>query len=642
MHRMFQVLVLAAGTLGALASASAASWSESPALETEVAAGRLPAIEERLPIVPLTEVPAGSASGQYGGELRLLGASPKDVRLMTVYGYARLVAYDDNFNLKPDLLERVDVAEGRIFTFKLREGHKWSDGQPFTSEDFRYFWEDVALNKELSPTGPPIQLLVEGLPPKVEILDEWTVRYSWDRPNPTFLNDLAAAAPLYLYRPAHYLKKFHGRYTDKDALAKLAKEKGARGWPALHNRLDNQYRNDNPDLPTLDPWVNRTKAPSERFVFTRNPYFHRVDAKGQQLPYIDRVVMQIAETKIIPVKTGAGEADLQARYLMFDNYAFLKQSAKTHGATVDLWHTGRGAHLALYPNLTTSDPVWRDLMRDVRFRRALSLGIDRKEINHVVFYGLATEGNNSLLKESPLYQKSMRTDWARFDLKAANKLLDEIGLKRGSNDLGPSNQRLLPDGRPATIVVEAGGDSADQVDALQLIRDSWAELGIKLLTKSMQADVFRNRCFAGETVMSIGAGAENGLATAAMSPAEWAPTNQVQWQWSQWGNFYESSGKAGSRPDVPEAEQLLTLYDRWRRSQDPQEMTDIWEQMLAIHADQQFVIGLVADVPQPVWINKLLRNVPTKAMYNWEPGAHFGLYRPDLFWFDNPTSAQLN
>ncbi|MFD2263150.1 ABC transporter substrate-binding protein [Lacibacterium aquatile] len=620
---------------------ASANWTQSPALEADVAQQKLPTVEMRLPVTPLQSVPTGSEPGQYGGELRLLGASPKDVRLMAVYGYSRLVAYDADFNLKPDLLEKVDVAEGRIFTFRLREGHKWSNGQPFTSEDFRYFWEDVALNKELSPTGPPIQLLVDGQVPKVEILDEWTVRYTWDQPNPTFLNDLAGAAPVYIYRPSQYLKQFHGRYTDKDALAKLAKEKGARGWPALHNRLDNQYRNDNPDLPTLDPWVNRTKAPSERFVFTRNPYFHRVDAKGQQLPYIDRVVMQIAESKIIPVKTGAGEADLQARYLMFDNYAFLKQAAKDRGASVDLWHTGRGAHLALYPNLTAADPVWRDLMRDVRFRRALSLGVDRREINHVVFYGLATEGDNSLLKESPLYRQAMRLGWSRFDLKQANALLDEIGLKRGSNDLGPSNQRLLPDGRPMTIVVEAGGDSADQVDALQLVRDSWAELGIKLLTKSMQQDVFRNRCFAGETVMSIGPGAENGLATAAMSPAEWAPTNQVQWQWSQWGNFYETSGKAGERPSIPEAERLLTLYDRWRRTQDDGDRTEIWQQMMAIHADQQFVIGLVADVPQPVWINKLLRNVPRKAMYNWEPGAHFGLYRPDLFWFDDPSSAHL-
>ncbi len=602
---------------------------ETPFFAAEVAAGKLPPVEQRLPQVPsLAEFPAGTEIGQPGGDWRSVCGGSRDVRQMVVFGNARLVAYDETYQLKPDLLAAVEVLEDRIFTFHLRPGHRWSDGAPFTSEDFRYFWEDVVNNKELTPTGCPPALLVEGKVPQVSFPDPLTVRYAWEAPNPKFLHELAGAAPLYLYRPAHYLKQFHIRYADADALKAAAAKAKARSWAALHNRLDNQYRNDNPDLPTLDPWVLKTKPPAELFTFVRNPYYHRIDPKGQQLPYFDRVLMQVAEPKLIPAKVGAGEADLQARYLGFADYSFLRGAAKEKGASVHLWRTGRGAHLALYPNLTAADPVWRGLLRDLRFRRALSLGINRREINQVVYFGLAREGNNSVQAASPLYRETTRHAWAQFDPDAANRLLDAIGLPRA----GPGGQRLLPDGRPMTLVVESGGESADQADVMQLVRDAWAELGIKTLTKNFQADVFRNRLFAGDTLISIGGGAENGLAHSDHSPAEWAPTQQIHGSWPQWGNYYESAGKAGQAIDLPAAQDLMRLYDTWRRSTTLAERKAAWHAILDLHADQQFVIGLIADVPQPVYVRRGLRNLPAEGMYNWEPGGHLGLYRPDRLW----------
>lgn len=609
---------------------------ETPSLAAAVAAGTLPAVAERLPRQPLiVEAPAGA---RQGGSLRTLIGSAKDVRLMVVYGYARLVVFNDKLQLVPDILEKLEVTEDRIFTFHLRPGHRWSDGAPFTAEDFRYFWEDVALNRDLSPTGVPVELLVDGKPPRFEVIDATTVRFSWDKPNPNLLPRIAGASPLYLYRPAHYLKRFHASYTDPEQLKAKAREAGARNWAQLHNRLDNQYRNDNPDLPTLDPWVLQTKAPAQRFMFKRNPFYHRQDTAGRQLPYLDEVAMTVADPKIVAVKTGAGESDLQARYLSFDNYTFLRQAAERNDYNVRLWTTAKGSHLALFPNLTVADPVWRGLMRDVRVRRALSLGIDRHEINQVVFYGLATEGNNTMLRSSPLYSDGNRTKWATYDPGRANALLDEAGLNRWSDD----GFRLLPDGRPMMIVVESPGDTAEQTDVLQLIRDTWAKLGVKLLIKSMQQEVFRNRVFAGETVMSISAGAENGVATPDISPAEWAPTNQQYLQWSQWGNFYETMGKAGSAIDMPEARQILDLYRKWESSPDSAGRKAAWEDLLALSADQVFSIGLIGTVPQPIVVSNKLRGVPDKAMFNWDPGANFGMYRMDGFWFGDDRQAALN
>jgi peptide/nickel transport system substrate-binding protein len=631
-----------AGILLALWSATAAPAAagvaiETPMFQVEVAAGTLPPVAERLPQDPSVAAfaRAGQVPGRHGGTLRLLMAQARDVRMVEVYGYARLVRFDHQLEIVPDILRKVDVADGRVFTLHLRPGHRWSDGVPFTAEDFRYYWENVATDTQLSPVGPPEVMRAGGALPRFEVIDPLTVRYSWDKPNPEFLPALAAARPPFIYRPAHYLKRFHGRFFDPAALDVLARQQGFRGWPALHNKIDNPDKNDNPALPTLQPWVLTTAMPADRFVFVRNPYFHRVDPAGRQLPYIDRVVMDVVDSKIVPARTGTGGADLQARYLRFDNFTFLRKNAKASGFAVHLWRIGRGAHMALYPNLNAEDPVWRTLLRDVRFRRALSLAIHRREINRVMYYGQAIESQNTVLPESPLFRPAYQTAWAKFDLAAANLLLDEIGLTRRDS----SGIRLLPDGRPAAIVVETTGESSEEADVLQLVRDSWQEAGIKLHIKPSQRDVVRNRIYAGKTIMALFPGLENGIATADTSPQELAPVHQTQYQWPQWGQYAETGGKAGMAPDLPEAERLLELLGAWSNATTRKRRARIWADMLAIHADQLFTIGLIAGTLQPVVANLRLRNVPETGLYNWDPGAHFGIYEPDTFWLDLPEQV---
>ena len=485
---------------------------------------------------------SGTAIGKAGGEITTLVGRPKDTRLMVVYGYARLVGYDRDFAIQPDILKSVDVEDGRTFTLRLREGHHWSDGAPLTSEDFRYWWEDVANNMALSPTGPPAKLIVDGELPEVTFPDPLTVRYSWSKPNPLFLPALAGATPQFIYMPAHYLKQFHQAYADRDQLAQAVAANKARDWAQLHGRRDNMYKQDNPDLPTLQPWMLTTAPPSTRFVFERNPHYHRVDEGGQQLPYLDRVIMEVVDSKLIPIKAGAGETDLQARGLFFKHYTFLKENQERSGLMTYLWQTARGAHLALYPNLNASDPVWREVLRDVRFRRALSLAIDREEINQIMYFGLAMGGNNTVLPQSPLYKENYRFEWASFDPEQSSALLDDMGLSEWSSD----GLRLLPDGRPVELIVETAGEETEETDLLELVAEAWLKQGVKIHVKPSQREVLRNRIFAGDTLMSIAYGLENGIPTADMSPWEFAPTSQFdQYQWPKWGQHWETKGAAG-------------------------------------------------------------------------------------------------
>ncbi len=218
---------------------------------------------------------------------------------------------------------------------------------------------------------------------------------------------VAAASPEFIYMPAHYLKQFHIKYADPAKLEAMVQATTSRDWAQLFGRRERMDKFDNPDLPTLQPWMLTTPPPADRYVAVRNPHFHRVDANGQQLPYFDQFTLEVVESKLIPIKTGAGQTDLQFRGIAFKDYTFLKESEKRSGLTTLLWREARSAHLALHPNLNAADPVWQKLFRDRRFRLALSHGLDRDAINQYLYFGLATPANNTILDDSPFYTRAI-------------------------------------------------------------------------------------------------------------------------------------------------------------------------------------------------------------------------------------------
>ena len=624
--------IIAPSVVSFLLWANTALGAEVPSLVADVEAGKLPPMAERLPKTPrvINLTDSGRSLGRYGGDLNIIMGKTRDIRQMVVYGYSRLVGHDPNLDLVADILESYEVEDSKVFTFHLRPGHKWSDGHPFTTEDFRYYWEDVVNNEDLSPFGPSKALLVDGQPPVVEIIDETTVRYTWSNPNPFFLTALAGSRPLFIYEPAHYMKQFHAKYLSEEELKAKVKKAGTRNWAGMHARMARMYKATNPDLPTLQPWMNTVLPPSDRFVFQRNPYFHRVDEKGNQLPYIDRALVNISSTSLVAAKTGAGDADLQARYLTFEDYTFLKEGEARNDYTVRLWRTAKGSQIALMPSLNANDDTWREVLQDARFRRALSLAIDRSEINQVIYFGLVHESANTVLPDSPLFRPEYQQSWAQYDIDKANALLDEIGLtERNSKGL-----RLLPNGKPMEIIIQSSGESTEESDVLELINDSWQKIGIKLFTRPSQREVFRNRIFAGDSIMAVWSGMYNGIPTADMSPAELAPTTQQQLHWPKWGKFYETEGQSGEQANLDHVVQLSRLNDQWIHTKSSEEREKIWHDMLNIHAEQVFTIGTVNGVPQPVVVSNRLRNVPEQGLYNWEPGAYFGIYQPDTFWFD--------
>ena len=266
----------------------------------------------------------------------------------------------------------------------------------------------------------------------------------------------------------------------------------------------------------------------------------------------------------------------------------------------------------------------------MRVRRALSLGIDRDTINRALYFNLAKPGAMTVLPSSPFYKAENREAWASFDTEQANALLDEAGLL----ERGPNGIRLLPDGREMELVVETAGERQEVENAMQIVTDTWADIGIKLVLRPLDRDILRNRIYAGTTMAAVWYGWDNGIPQPYTSPDYLAPRYQEFFAWPKWGQFYQTGGDVGEAPDMPAAEELMTLSREWDHATTDEERSAAWEKMLKIHADNVFGIGILAEAPQPVVVSNRLKNVPQSAIWAWDPGAHFGIHRMDEFYFD--------
>ncbi len=346
--------------------------------------------------------------------------------------------------------------------------------------------------------------------------------------------------------PAAYLKQFSSQISDAGKLAELVAQNRVEDWVALHQKMSRVVRPENPALPTLDPWCNRTEPPSGQFISSAILTFIAWMRKASNCHTSDRVVLDVSSPGLISAKAGKAKAILQVTNLDFADYTFLKSAEQRYPITVDLWKRTQGSRMALIPNLNCKDPVWRGLFQDVRVRRALFAGDDREEINKAVFYGLGQKSANAILPDSPLYREEYRLAWADLNLDKANALLDEVGLTKRNWD----GIRLLPDGRPMTIIVESSGENAFENDVLELVNDHWLEIGVKIFIHISQRELLRRRVKGGDTIMTVGPGLDKRRSDARHVAPRTGPHQCDQLQWPLWGLYavVERPRRQGSGP----------------------------------------------------------------------------------------------
>ena len=609
-------------------AAPQATFKEAPALAELVKAGKLPPVDERLPENPFVVTPVDGI-GKYGGELTMLIAPASDTKLSRVYGGSRMVSWDITLTqLLPDMCEKFEINEGRDFVFYFRKGLKWSDGTPFTTEDCRYYWEDMANNVEISPNGVPSWLMSGGEAPTVEISDAYTIRFTWPKVNKVFMDNLSGSMGYDFWKPAHYMKQFHVKYADKAALDKAVKDGGHQDWMALHGANDRYYNQDIPDYPTFMPWVPTFKPPQEKYTFVRNPYFYKVDTEGNQLPYLDNLVFITTDVKLIPLKCTTGDADVQQRSLSFSDITLLKDNEKQGNYETRLWSSDWATAMRILPNYCAQDKVMADLFLDKRFRIALSLGIDRAEMNDVAYLGYGVPQQIELLPGVPGYNEAWAQAYAKYDPTEANRLLDEMGLTQRDAE----GYRLRPDGKTLDLLIDDAGENPVYVDLIELLTSTYKGIGIKVLYKFSDRTTYRARMSSGEATMGLW-GSELGLTYATggviASGLFWTEGNNDGN--NCWGIWHATKGTDGVEPPAS-FKKAQELVEQWKLTPEGPESDKIRDEIRAINAEEVYQIGTVGGAPSPIVVKNTMRNIPKEGFALWSRGGYVYWTMPCQWW----------
>ncbi len=586
-------------------------FGEAPTLAEMVKAGSLPPVEERLPdpedlmvIKPLDEI------GQYGGTWRRAFTGPADHENGNrINSMDKILHFDYTGNtIMPSLAKGWDVSDdGKTITIYLRKGAKWSDGEPLTADDFMFWFEDIYSNPEIVPTPFP-EMQINGKPGVMKKIDDFTVAFEFPEPYAYFVYQLAGSTGIgagFATRggfqnwggaccPAHYLKQFLPKYSSVDEVNKIAKDAGFDNWVSL---LKNKYSWAlNPEVPTMTPWVTVSPINTPTWSMKRNPYFWAVDTEGNQLPYIDEITFTLAEnTEVANLRAIAGEYDLQERHLHLAKLPVFLENAEKGNYTVHLDPAFNGSDVAIHiGNAYTGDPEIAKWLRTKDFRHALSLGIDRDQLNEAFWLGVGTPGSTAPSPDT-IYSPGAEWNkkWAEHDVARANSILDSLGLDKKD----AQGYRLRTDNgeRLRFEMVTVGGQFVPYTQVGEMIKQQWIEIGIDVDIKEME----RNLAF------GMDANDENQMLTWANDGSEMLflfarhalPVDPAECHMGMaFAKWYASNGTQGTKPDDPE---MLRAFDLYREAFGLDEAGQVKnaQEIWKIIVEQQWSIGTVGQSP---------------------------------------------
>lgn len=624
-------LALTAMSVTALAG-SAWAFQEAPMLTEMVEAGSLPAVDERLPTKP-TVVNALTV-GEYGGTWRRAFNGPGDrwgpTKLMEERVLKWTADADGGAVLTPGYIESYSVNENSTeFTFTLLEGLKWSDGAPVTTEDVRFWYEDVFLNTEVTP-NIDATFAPGGKPMEIEIADDRTFTVKFSQPYVYFLQILAKDStgepsldrPSFLF-PKHYLSQFNNKYASEAELAAAATSFNVAGWKDLWGSKGAATAWWlNPDLPVLTAWKVETPPPADTVVMVRNPYYYAVDQEGNQLPYIDRIEHRLfQDPETLNLMIAQGELDMQDRHLNLANYTFYKENEERGGYNVVTWKDSN--IWSLVPNMTTKDEVLKALFENPDVRQALSVAIDRELIIDLTQSGLSLPVQAAPVTGSQYYDPELAAHWAEYDPDLADELLDGAGLAERDAD----GFRLRSDGQRFSIVVEA--NDAAQAKTLELLTENFAEVGIELLPRVIDRTQWDNNRANNDFQM------------------QWMPYDRMTYVpadprrlmgsdsfGNEYYKWYSTGGTSGIEPSQDNAlRQIFDLWDQASQSSTVEQADGYVQQMAETFVEAGWVIGVYGEGPVVTVVSTQMQNVQPGLVQD-DIFRGVGLARTQQFWLD--------
>ncbi|NPV07724.1 MAG: ABC transporter substrate-binding protein [Anaerolineae bacterium] len=590
----------------AATEAPVSRYQEAPSLAAKVAAGELPPVEERLPAEPDVVVPFQEV-GQYCDDFHRTFTGPTDAYAYTMMLLESLTRWDNRtgaIEIVPNLATSWDVSpDGREYTFHLRRGVRWSDGEPFTADDIVFWYQDIMLNEELTPAVPS-WMMVGGEPGVIEKVDDYTVTFRFSQPYGILLEFLCFVGDG-IITPKHYLQQFHPTYADADELAAKVKEANFEQWYELFANRNNLGLN--PDRPVVSPWKVTVAPPADRVICERNPYYWRVDTEGKQLPYFERMVVDLSQDgQVALMKAIAGEVDLQYRHMGFANYSLLRENEERGNYTVKEWIGG--PFPCVYINQSVNDEAQRQIYQTTEFRHALSYALNREEMNDLFWFSLATPGNPVASPRDPYWAEGFGTTAIEYDPDRANQLLDEMGLDQRDGD----GFRLRPDGQRLTMILESYPSEmgVPAIDIFTQVAMYWQQVGLDAQAREVERSLWSQRALGNEMdlpsydIAKILWVIDPGWFVPYGSYCYWAP-NYALWQ--------RSGGTAGLEP-TDEVKEIIEWYDALKTEPDPDRRIELGRQILQRHNEQIYIVGTCSIDILPTVVKNDLVNVLDQAV----------------------------
>ncbi|MGP1394191.1 MAG: ABC transporter substrate-binding protein [Inquilinaceae bacterium] len=602
-------IACAVAAISSAAPAGAVNYGEAPTLRALVEAGALPPVEDRLPVVPRVLEPIDSI-GVYGGIWRTGARESAETWTLRTVGYDHMVHWKPDWTgVVPNIAQSVEANEdATVYTFTLREGMRWSDGEPFDVDDILFAYS-VFQHEELLDF--PDYLRTGAGPGAIERIDDYTFIISFPVPNAGLLTGMAQVTTAIggdalTKFPEHYMRQFHADHAGDD-LDRLVADAGVGGWAELFTLRSDPWLN--PDKPTLNAWMVTTPfGDGTQVIAERNPYYWKVDPDGNQLPYIDRVVFEVVQDmEVLLLKAIAGEIDMTASHInTVENKAVLFDNRER--GDFDFFELAPSdANLATYSiNQTHKDPVLREVFQNKPFRAALSHAINRQEIIDLVFIGQGTAQQTAVLPDFPeLYNEQLATQYLDYDVDRANALLDEAGYTERNAD----GMRLGPDGNPIRFGLLTRSDKKFMADVGEMVVRNWRAVGLDARVDVVERSLVRQRKDANDHDIII-EDFPGGKGDAYLRPTPWVPIHHNAAYGIPW--YYWWQGKEGAEEPPAHVKRQLALWDELNATVEQGRRTELMREILQIAADSFYTIGIVVPLADYGIVSNRMKNVPAK------------------------------
>lgn len=654
----------------AAAAQTTVEYKEAPVLAQRVQAGELPPVAERLPKNPYVVPHEWLTPGNYGGIMRTSNSWTGDgvgaVIRQFMYGHSWLRWLKDGLEIGPGQVESWEAnADLSEWTLHFREGLKWSDGQPWTTADIMYWWDDLVLNAEHAEVAPEELKSGKGTAAKITALDDLTVVITFDSPAPLTAERLAmwvdrGGGP-HMFAPKHYMSQFHPKYNTQ-----ITKQ----NWMEDHD-LRFQFWT-NPDNPVMTGWRLTAYKEGVNSTWERNPYYWCVDKEGNQLPYIDGVsVNGVQDPEVAKLRIYEGNVDFTAHFspLQLSDISTARRAQEESQTEVRLWDSGSGTGSIFYFNYDYAEPKMRELIRNKTFRRALSHAFNRDQVQQVVYFGTGEKTTGTMSPKSREYNitdegaqmhAAWRDSYIAYDPERATSLLEEIGVVDQNGD----GKREMPDGSQLQVLIQYPADVVgEHLIKNQLLAKDWQAIGLDAVLAPIPGESMQEQWEIGKLMSRTNWEWADGPSLL-VYPAPMVPVEPSRWA-PMHGRFYQLKGtpdaekgmhedpykrqppRVEPEPESPIA-RLQTLLDQAKVEPDEVKRTALIWEITKVHIEEgPFYMGSVANQPAIVLVKAGLMNVPTKEQLDQYAQGGFAypwihptpaVYDPETFYWDDPAA----